>query len=101
MNAMNKEVKKLSKHFPDAISLTTIHRSKGLEYKNVYILSAVDGGLPHDFAMDDYRKGNKHALEEERRLMYVAATRAQDQLYFSILQSRGGKTAYPSRFLYM
>lgn len=101
MSAMNKEVKKLSKHFPQAVSLTTIHRSKGLEYKNVYILSAVDGGLPHDYAMDDFRKGNKHALEEERRLMYVAATRAKDQLYFSILQSRGGKTAYPSRFLYL
>lgn len=101
MSAMNKEVKKLAKHFPKAITLTTIHRSKGLEYNSVYILSAVDGGLPHDYAMDDYRKGNKHALEEERRLMYVAATRAQQQLYFSVLQSRGGKTAYPSRFLYL
>ncbi|MGM9923932.1 MAG: UvrD-helicase domain-containing protein [Bacillus sp. (in: firmicutes)] len=101
MSAMNLEVKKLSKHFPEAITLTTIHRSKGLEYNHVYILSAVDGGLPHDYAMDDFRKGNKHALEEERRLMYVAATRAKDQLYFSILQSRGGKTAYPSRLLYI
>ncbi|WP_042349457.1 UvrD-helicase domain-containing protein [Bacillus massiliigorillae] len=101
MSAMNKEVKKLSKHFPKAVTLTTIHRSKGLEYSNVYILSAVDGGLPHDYAMDDFRKGNKHALEEERRLMYVAATRAQNQLYFSVLQNRGGKTAYPSRFLYI
>ncbi|MEH6943493.1 UvrD-helicase domain-containing protein [Bacillus sp. JJ722] len=101
MSAMNKEVKKLSKHFPKAVTLTTIHRSKGLEYSNVYILSAVDGGLPHDYAMDDFRKGNKHALEEERRLMYVAATRAQNHLYFSVLQSRGGKTAYPSRFLYI
>ncbi len=70
MNAMNKEVKKMSKHFPEAISLTTIHRSKGLEYNNVYILGAVDGGLPHDYALDDFRKGDKHALEEERRLMY-------------------------------
>ncbi|MFS0782837.1 UvrD-helicase domain-containing protein [Bacillus sp. 1P06AnD] len=101
MSAMNKEVKKLSKHFPQAITLTTIHRSKGLEYNNVYILSAVDGGLPHDYAMDEYRKGVKHALEEERRLMYVAATRAKNELYFSILQSRGGKATYPSRFLYI
>jgi len=101
MNAMNKEMKNLSKHFPQAITLTTIHRAKGLEYGQVYILSAVDGGIPHDYAMDDYRKGNKHALEEERRLMYVAATRAKMDLYFSILQTRGGKTAYPSRFLYL
>lgn len=101
ISAMNKEIKKLSKHFPEAVSLTTIHRAKGLEYKYVYILSAVDGGLPHDYALDEYRKGNKHALEEERRLMYVAATRAKAELYFSVLQSRGGKTAYPSRFLYI
>ena len=101
MSAMNKEVKKMSKHFPQAISLTTIHRSKGLEYNNVYILGAVDGGLPHDYALDDFRKGNKHALEEERRLMYVATTRAKNQLYYSVLQNRSGKTAYPSRFLYL
>lgn len=101
MSAMNKEVKKMSKHFPQAISLTTIHRAKGLEYNNVYILGAVDGGLPHDYALDDFRKGNKHALEEERRLMYVAATRARHALYFSVLQNRGGKSAYPSRFLYI
>lgn len=101
MSAMNKEVKKMSKHFPQAISLTTIHRSKGLEYNNVYILGAVDGGLPHDYALDDFRKGNKHALEEERRLMYVATTRAKNQLYYSVLQNRSGKTAYPSRFLYI
>ena len=101
MSAMNKEIKNLSKHFPQAITLTTIHRAKGLEYSYVYILGAVDGGIPHDYAMDDYRKGNKHALEEERRLMYVAATRAKQHLYFSVLQTRGGKTAYPSRFLYL
>ena len=101
MSAMNKEIKNLSKHFHQAITLTTIHRAKGLEYSHVYILGAVDGGIPHDYAMDDYRKGNKHALEEERRLMYVAATRAKTELFFSILQTRGGKTAYPSRFLYL
>ena len=101
MSAMNSEVKKFSKHFPKAITLTTVHRSKGLEYNCVYILSAVDGGIPHDYSLDDYRKGNKFALEEERRLMYVAATRARKELYFSVLQSRGGKTAYPSRFLYL
>ncbi|MGN1401549.1 MAG: UvrD-helicase domain-containing protein [Bacillus sp. (in: firmicutes)] len=101
MNAMNKEVKNMAKHFTDAVTLTTIHRSKGLEFKNVYIIGVVDGNLPHDYALDDFRKGNKHALEEERRLLYVAATRAKDQLFFSIPQSRGGRNAYPSRFLYI
>ncbi|MDQ0217461.1 ATP-dependent helicase [Peribacillus cavernae] len=99
MIGMNKEVKQLSKHFTDAIQLTTIHRSKGLEYKTVYVLSAVEGSIPHDFALDSYRKGDVVPLEEERRLMYVAATRASLGLYFSIPQTRRGKKAFPSRFL--
>ncbi|CAH0344512.1 ATP-dependent helicase [Bacillus sp. CECT 9360] len=99
MIGMNKEVKQLSKHVTDAIQLTTIHRSKGLEYKTVYVLSTVDGSIPHDFALDSYRKGELEPLEEERRLLYVAATRASLGLYFSIPQTRRGKTAYPSRFL--
>ncbi|RFU66738.1 UvrD-helicase domain-containing protein [Peribacillus glennii] len=99
MIAMNKEVKQLSKHFADAIHLTTIHRSKGLEYKNVYVLAAVEGSLPHDFALDAFRNGELAPLEEERRLMYVAATRASHGLYFSVLRTRRGRTAYPSRFL--
>ncbi|RFU63073.1 ATP-dependent helicase [Bacillus sp. V59.32b] len=99
MIGMNKEVKQLSKHVTDAIQLTTIHRSKGLEYKTVYVLSTVDGSIPHDFALDSYRKGELEPLEEERRLLYVAATRASLGLYFSVPQTRRGKTAYPSRFL--
>ncbi|WP_419883457.1 UvrD-helicase domain-containing protein [Peribacillus sp. B-H-3] len=99
MTAMIKEVKNLSKHFTDSIQLTTIHRSKGLEYKTVYILAAVDGSLPHDFSLEEYRNGNESSLEEERRLLYVAATRAQEQLYISVPKTRRGKTAYPSRFL--
>lgn len=99
MIAMNSEVKQMSKHFTDAVQLTTIHRSKGLEYKIVYVLSSVEGSLPHDFALDSYRKGDLAPLEEERRLMYVAATRAIHGLYFSVPQTRRGKTAHPSRFL--
>ncbi|PLT33902.1 UvrD-helicase domain-containing protein [Bacillus sp. V5-8f] len=99
MIAMNKEVKEFSKNNTDAIHLTTIHRSKGLEYKNVYVLAAVEGSLPHDFALDSYRNGDQAPLEEERRLVYVAATRASHGLYFSIPRTRRGRTAYPSRFL--
>jgi DNA helicase II / ATP-dependent DNA helicase PcrA len=99
MSAMNKEIKNLSKHFPDAISLSTIHRSKGLEYKSVYIIGSVDGSLPHDYALDSYRNGDFAALEEERRLFYVAMTRAKHELLISVPQNRRGKKANASRFL--
>lgn len=99
MTAMVKEVKQLSRHFKDAIQLTTIHRAKGLEYDSVYVLAAVDGSLPHDFALESYRKGELEPLEEERRLLYVGATRARRELYLSVLQTRRGRTAHPSRFL--
>jgi DNA helicase-2/ATP-dependent DNA helicase PcrA len=99
MSAMNKEIKNLSKHFTDAISLSTIHRAKGLEYKTVYIIGTVDGSLPHDFALEAQRNGDFTAFEEERRLFYVAMTRARDQLFISVPQQRRGKKANPSRFL--
>jgi DNA helicase-2/ATP-dependent DNA helicase PcrA len=99
MSAMNREIKNLSKHFHEAISLSTIHRSKGLEYKTVYIIGAVDGSLPHDFALEAYRNGDFIALEEERRLFYVAMTRAKEQLLISVPQNRRGKKANRSRFI--
>jgi DNA helicase-2/ATP-dependent DNA helicase PcrA len=99
MSAMNKEIKNLSKHFTEAISLSTIHRAKGLEYKGVYVIGAVDGSLPHDFALDSYRNGDFSGLEEERRLFYVAMTRAKEQLFISVPGNRRGKRANQSRFL--
>lgn len=99
MSAMNKEIKNLSKHFTAAITLSTIHRSKGLEYKGVYIIGAVDGSLPHDFALDSYRNGDFSGLEEERRLFYVAMTRAKEHLFISVPSNRRGKRANRSRYL--
>ncbi|RID83612.1 ATP-dependent helicase [Peribacillus asahii] len=99
MTAMIQEVKQWSRQDIDAVQLTTIHRAKGLEYESVYLLAAVDGSLPHDFSLEAYRKGELAPLEEERRLLYVAATRAKQQLSISVPQTRRGKTAYPSRFL--
>jgi DNA helicase II / ATP-dependent DNA helicase PcrA len=99
MSAMNKEIKKLGKHFTNAISLSTIHRAKGLEYKTVYIIAAVDGSLPHDYAMDSMRNGDFAPLEEERRLFYVAMTRAKHELFISVPQNRRSKKTNPSRFL--
>lgn len=99
MTAMNKEIKNLSKGLTEAITLSTIHRSKGLEYKVVYVLGAADGSIPHDYALDSYRNGDYLPLEEERRLLYVAITRAMEKLYISIPDKRRGKKANPSRFL--
>lgn len=99
MTAMNKEMKNISKTLNNALTLSTIHRSKGLEYKIVYVVSTVDGSLPHDFALDSFRNGDLAPLEEERRLLYVAITRAMEQLYLSVPQKRRGKNAHPSRFL--
>lgn len=99
MKAMNKEIKLLSKKNHDAVTLSTIHRAKGLEYDTVYVLGAVDGIIPHDYALDSLRNGDSQALEEERRLLYVAVTRAKQSLYLSIPQRTRGKKAHPTRFL--
>ncbi|TXC90710.1 ATP-dependent helicase [Metabacillus litoralis] len=81
------------------VQLMTVHRAKGLEYKYVYIIGAVDGSLPHDFSLESARKGNYEFLEEERRLLYVAMTRAKEHLYISCPSNRRGRKATTSRFL--
>jgi DNA helicase-2/ATP-dependent DNA helicase PcrA len=60
----------------DYLILSTIHSAKGQEWDVVYILNVVDGCIPSDMAT-----GNKEEIEEERRLLYVAMTRARDQLF--------------------
>ena len=97
MTAKSKEWRQ--KRDPHAVQLMTVHRAKGLEYEHVYILGAVDGGLPHDFALDSFRKGDEKPIEEERRLMYVAMTRARTSLSVSVPQYRRGRRAIPSRFI--
>lgn len=99
MTAMNREMKKLSKKLDQAITLSTIHRSKGLEYKVVYIIDVVDGSIPHDYALESLRNGDSMPIEEERRLLYVAITRAKEECYLAIPEKRRGKKAKSSRFL--
>ena len=99
MMAMNEELRKQYKNESNVITLSTIHRAKGLEYKTVYILGAVDGSIPHDFALESFRNNNTFPLEEERRLLYVAMTRAQKELFLSIPMYLRGKKAKESRFL--
>lgn len=60
----------------DQLVLSTIHQAKGLEWKVVFVLGLADGQFPHHQS-----KSEERALEEERRLFYVAVTRAQDELY--------------------
>jgi DNA helicase-2/ATP-dependent DNA helicase PcrA len=60
----------------DHVVLSTIHSAKGLEWRAVFLISAVDGRLPSSQAY-----GDENVLEEERRLFYVAVTRAKEFLY--------------------
>ncbi len=82
----------------DAVQLMTVHASKGLEFDAVFITGLEEGLFPHENAMNDY-----DGLEEERRLMYVAITRARKRLFISHSQTRmlHGQTRYnvKSRFL--
>ena len=82
----------------DALQLMTIHSSKGLEFDTVFITGLEDGLCPHERSLNE-----NNGLEEERRLMYVAITRAKNKLYLTLSQSRMtyGQPNYnlPSRFL--
>ena len=60
----------------DFLILSTIHSAKGQEWKNVFVLNAVDGCIPSDLGV-----GTQADIEEERRLLYVAMTRAKDDLH--------------------
>ncbi len=59
----------------DYLVLSTVHSAKGMEWDTVYLLNVVDGSFPNEFAA-----GKPEAIEEERRLLYVAMTRARDEL---------------------
>ena len=78
----------------DAVQLMTVHAAKGLEFDAVFISGLEEGLFPHENAMNDY-----DGLEEERRLMYVAITRARKRLYLSHAQTRllHGQTRYNIR----
>ncbi len=82
----------------DAVQLMSIHAAKGLEFDSVFITGLEEGLFPHENSMTD-----TDGLEEERRLMYVAITRARRRLHISFSQTRmlHGQTRYniKSRFL--
>jgi len=82
----------------EAVQLMTVHAAKGLEFDCVFITGLEEGLFPHENSMNDH-----NGLEEERRLMYVAITRARKRLYISHSQTRmlHGQTRYNirSRFI--
>jgi DNA helicase II / ATP-dependent DNA helicase PcrA len=84
----------------DYLILSTIHSAKGQEWKSVYVLNVVDGCMPSDLGA-----GTSAELEEERRLLYVAMTRAKDDLHLVVPQrffthgqhAQGDRHVYASR----
>jgi DNA helicase II / ATP-dependent DNA helicase PcrA len=84
----------------DYLILSTIHSAKGQEWKSVFVLNVVDGCMPSDLGA-----GTSAELEEERRLLYVAMTRAKDDLHLTIPQrffthgqnAKGDRHVYASR----
>lgn len=87
------QLKKRQQEVKDGVHLTTMHSSKGLEYEKVFILDAAEGITP-------YKKAVLEAdLEEERRMFYVAMTRAKKELTICWTKKVGSHEKKPSRFL--
>jgi len=83
----------------EAVNLSSVHQAKGLEFHTVFVIWLTDGMFPSSRSLD-----SRDALEEERRLFYVAITRARDELYLSYPHMRlnagyGDVFQRPSRFL--
>jgi len=83
----------------EAVNLSSVHQAKGLEFHSVFVIWLTDGMFPSSRSLD-----TRDALEEERRLFYVAVTRARDELYLTYPHMRlsggyGDVFQRPSRFL--
>lgn len=87
-----------SKNNKDTVKVSTIHSAKGLEWNTVFIPHAIDGLFPSEKSLSTLED-----LEEERRVFYVACSRAKENLFITIpvyLESYRGYTNKPSRFIY-
>jgi DNA helicase-2/ATP-dependent DNA helicase PcrA len=83
----------------NAVTLSTIHSSKGLEFDKVFMIDLFDGQLPSANSISEAKSGEKTPMEEEVRLFYVGATRARHQLELMAANTLDGKKAKPSRFI--
>lgn len=75
------------------VVLSTMHSAKGLEFETVFLPSVVEGVVPHERSKTD------EEIEEERRMLYVAMTRAKSQIYLSIVKNRHEKNVKVTPFL--
>lgn len=90
---LEEQRKKKKEKQQDAITLATMHSSKGLEFQEVFLVDVNEGNIP-------YKKASVEAdFEEERRLFYVGMTRAKDRLHIFYTQERYGKPSEPSQFI--
>ena len=90
-----KELLKNASNSNSNISISTIHSSKGLEYDNVFIIDLIDGEFPQKSVLNSF---DEKLLEEERRLFYVAMTRAKKKLYLFTIKERNNLPVEPSIF---
>ncbi len=88
------------KNFGAGVTLTTVHSAKGLEFDKVYVMDLMDEVFPGAASLQKAKtRKNDPSLEEERRLFYVAVTRAKSRLVLSTMERRYGVTVFPSTFL--
>ncbi len=90
---LREQISKREDENTDAVSFSTMHHSKGLEYRAVFIADANEGVTPHRKAVLD------SDVEEERRMFYVAMTRAKEYLHIYFLKERYGRPVTMSRFV--
>ena len=87
------QAKKIKGERQNKVQLMTIHSAKGLEFEDVFVIHANEGEIPHQKAE------KKDEIEEERRLFYVALTRAKNNLCISYITQKNGNSIRPSRFV--
>lgn len=90
-----KELLKNASNSNSNISISTIHSAKGLEYDNVFIMDLIDGEFPQKSILNSF---DEKLLEEERRLFYVAMTRAKKRLFLFTIKERNNLPVEPSIF---
>ncbi|KDR96039.1 DNA helicase-2 / ATP-dependent DNA helicase PcrA [Peptoclostridium litorale DSM 5388] len=91
-NVKTEILEQRKKKIENSVTLTTMHGAKGLEFQNVYVIGAVEGISPHEKSVEE-------GMEEERRLFYVALTRAKDSVQIYVPKQKYGKSTSPSRFV--
>ena len=102
MAQLKEQAEDTSKNKRDCVTLMTIHKSKGLEQQVVFVMGLTEGVFPHrrSFTMStEDCPAQPAAMAEERRLAYVAFTRAQSMLFLTCVTRYRGTDAIPSRFI--